>query len=186
VETFNLMKKKKIASLKEYTESKLRYSQLYLDELKSINTTGSDEEKAHQESFLFHLKSVVDAFLAELNELYDLGIKKKNLSIESIKAAKYDSKKSGKEGKRLKKLMGKKNWLGQLFDFDPNEIPETKKQKKTKGKEKPETSSPVEQVSQVSSNPSLDRYEEWQAKMRKLISELRISAMQSTGNTSKK
>jgi hypothetical protein len=180
------MKKKKISPLKEYTESKLRYSQLYLDELKNTKISGSESEKAHQESFLFHLNGVVDAFLAELNEIYSLGIKSKKLSIEALKNAKYDSKKQGKEGKRLSKLMGKKNWLGELKEFNPTITPALKKAKKTKGNDKAEAASLVEQVSPLPSNPLLERYEEWQAKMRKLISELRESAMQASGNTSKK
>lgn len=180
------MKKKKYHSLQDFTDSKLRYSQLYLDELKNPEILGSDQEKAHQESFLFHLKGVIDAFLSELNEIYGLGIKDKNLSIESLRTAKYKSKKQGKEGKRISKLMSKRNWLGELKDFNPNVVPSLKKAKKSKGKEKEEAASLVEQVSPIPSNPVLEQFEEWQAKMRNLISELRESAIQASGNSPKK
>ncbi|MCL6259816.1 hypothetical protein M3O96_12000 [Aquiflexum sp. TKW24L] len=179
------MQKKKYIPLKEFTDSKLRYSQLYLDEIKNPKIAGSEYEKAHQESFLFHLNGVVDAFLAELNEIYGLGIKEKNLNIDTIKAAKSDSKKVIKEGKKLGKLMGKKNWLYELKSFNPYIIPAIKKTKKTKA-DKDEASNFVEQVSPIPSNPVLDKFEEWQAKMRKLIPDLRESALLASDKISKK
>jgi len=180
------MKKKKYLPLKELTDTKLRYSQLYLDDLKNPKIAGSDAEKAHQQSFLFHLNGVVDAFFAELNEIYNLGIQEKNLSLEKLKNAKSDSKKPIKEASKIKKLYGKKNWLAELKSFNPHLPLSDKKAKKTKGKAKEETSNLVEQISQIPTNPLLDKFEEWQSKMRKLVSELRESALHASGNSPKK
>lgn len=180
------MKKKKYSSLKELTDSKLRYSQLYLDELKNPKIASSEGEKAHQQSFLFHLNGVVDAFYAELNEIYSLGIKDKKISLESLKNAKSDSKKSIKEAKKISKLLGKKNWLAEVKSFNPQLPQINKKAKKIKGKTKEEPSSLVEQINQSPSNPVLEKFEEWQAKMRKLVSELRESALHANGHSPKK
>ncbi|WP_158859808.1 DUF6586 family protein [Lunatibacter salilacus] len=177
---------KKYSVLKELTDSKLRYAQIYLDELKKSEILGSDIEKAHSESFLFHLKGVVDAFLAEINEIYGLGIKAKKLSIESLKDAKSNSKKPIQEVKKLSKLMGKKNWLYELKSFNLNAVPKIEKSKKSTGKVKFESGNLLEQIGQVESNPNLEKFEEWQNKMRKLILELRESAIFSAGKSSKK
>ena len=180
------MKAKKYSLLKELTDSKLRYAQLYLDELKNPEIIGSEMEKAHKESFAFHLNGTVDAFLAEINEIYDLGIKAKNLSIESLKAAKSSSKKPIEEVKKLTKLMGKKHWIHELKIFNPNPVPADKKDKKAKGKVKFETGNLLEQIGQIETNPVVDKFEEWHTKMGKLILDLRESAIHSSSKSSKK
>lgn len=180
------MKAKKYFLLKELTDSKLRYAQLYLDELKNPEIIGSEMEKAHKESFAFHLNGTVDAFLAEINEIYDLGIKAKNLSIESLKAAKSSSKKPIEEVKKLNKLMGKKHWLHELKSFNSNPVPTVKKDKKGKDKAKFETENLLEQIGQIETNPIVDKFDEWQTKMGKLILDLRESAIHSSSKTSKK
>lgn len=178
------MKMKNYTPLKELTESKLRYAQLYLDELKKPEIFGSEIEKAHQYSFLFHLKGVMDAFLLEINEIYGLGLKKKHLTIDSLKASKSNSKKPIKEGKKLSKLIKKENWLSDLKSFDPNKVNAVKKNKKSK--ETDESSILVDDSSTVQDIPILEKFENWQAKMEILIKELRESALQSSGNSLKK
>ncbi len=180
------MKKKKYSLLKELTDSKLRFSQLYLDELKNPEIIGSDAEKAHNESFLFHLKGVVDAFLGEINEIYGLGIKAKKISIDRLKDAKSNSKKPIQEVKKLSKLMGKTNWLHELKSFNPNAAPKTEKNNKSKGKVKFETGNLLEQIGQVESNPKMEKFEGWQNKMRKMVLELRESAIYTAGKPAKK
>ncbi|MCS4436308.1 DUF6586 family protein [Aquiflexum gelatinilyticum] len=178
------MKMKKYSPLKEHTDAKLRYAQLYLDALKEPKVVGSDLEKAHQGSFLFHLNGVVDAFLAEINELYGLGLKGKHLTIDHLKSAKPESKKSLKEVKKLGKLLGKKNWLAELRSFDPNNVKPAKKGKKSEVDK--EVSNLVEHVVIIPTNPIMERFEDWQAKMRRLISELRESALLGSGKAPKK
>jgi hypothetical protein len=53
--------------LQERTDAKLRYARVHLEELKAQGPPdGGDFDRAHQESFLFHLLGTADAFLAEL------------------------------------------------------------------------------------------------------------------------
>lgn len=67
--------------LQDRTDSKLRYAAVHLQEIRTYGRfDGSDFDKAHQESFLFHLLSARDAFLAELNHYYDAGLPEENLS----------------------------------------------------------------------------------------------------------
>ena len=50
------MDDKNIENLQARTESKLRYAEIHLNELKEQESlVGSDFERTHQESFLFHL-----------------------------------------------------------------------------------------------------------------------------------
>lgn len=178
------MKIKKYFLLKELTDSKLRYAQLYLEELKNSHIPGSDIEMAHQESFLFHLNGVIDPFLAELNEIYGLGIKTKNLSIKKIKAAKSGSKKKPiQEAKKLNKLMNKKNWLSELKSFKPHTVQIVKNGEKDEINDEKEIV--LEEISQIPINPLLEKFEEWHVKMSQLIFELRESAIHASGNSSK-
>jgi hypothetical protein len=72
----------------ERTDAKLRYAHVHLDELKSQGLPGgSDFDKAHQESFLFHLLGARDAFLGELNHYYRAGVAPDALSPGKIREA---------------------------------------------------------------------------------------------------
>ena len=64
-----------IKNLHERTDAKLRYACVHLNELESmISRCGDDFERAHTESFLYHLLGVRDAFLAELNIYYEANL----------------------------------------------------------------------------------------------------------------
>lgn len=178
------MKMKNYTPLKEITESRLNYAKLYLEELKNPTISGSEIEKAHQYSFLFHLKGVVDAFLVEINEIYGLGLKKKHLTIDSLRVSKSDSQKPIKEGKKLSKLMEKDNWLSELKTFDPIKVKPEKKSKKSKDKDESSTLEEERSAMQVTS--VLEKFEEWHSKMEKLITELRESALEASGNSPRK
>ncbi|MCH6234491.1 DUF6586 family protein [Cognataquiflexum rubidum] len=178
------MKMKNYTPLKAITESRLNYAKLYLEELKNPAISGSEIEKAHQYSFLFHLKGVVDAFLVEINEIYGLGLKKKHLTIDSLKVSKSDSKKPIKEGKKLSKLMEKDNWLSELKSFDPNKLKAAKKSKKSKDKD--ESSTLEEEKSAIQVTSVLEKFDAWHTKMEKLITELRESALDASGKSAKK
>src|SRR5437588_12646140 len=82
------MNDKQSNPLRERTEAKLRYARVHLDELKSQGLPGgSDFDKAHQESFLFHLLGARDAFLGELNHHYGAGLAPDALSPGKIRDA---------------------------------------------------------------------------------------------------
>ena len=75
-------------ALQERTDAKLRFANVHLDELKSLEPlTGDDFDRAHQESFLFHLFGARDALLAELNHYYGAGIEDNILSLGRIRKA---------------------------------------------------------------------------------------------------
>ena len=64
----------KLNAARERTDAKLRYAGVHLRELKIIRHGGSDFDKAHQESFLFHLFGVRDALLQEMNFFHSCGL----------------------------------------------------------------------------------------------------------------
>ena len=74
------MDKKVIQNLCDRTDAKLRYADIYVAELRKLTSNGDDVDRAHQESFLFHLWGAKDAFLIELNYYYNI-----NLPIDKVK-----------------------------------------------------------------------------------------------------
>lgn len=79
---------KSIDSLRQRSQAKLNYAAVHLSELKAHGTLGGDDfERAHHESFLFHLLGVIDAFLAEVNFHYTAGLDDGDLSIGKLRNA---------------------------------------------------------------------------------------------------
>jgi len=75
------MDSKTIKNLQDRTDAKLRYAEIHLKELKDREPLGGDDfDRAHQESFLFHLLGTLDAFLHELTEYYHLNHKGNKVS----------------------------------------------------------------------------------------------------------
>jgi hypothetical protein len=73
-------------SLQARTDAKLRYAKIHLDELAALPIrNGDDFDRAHQESFLFHLFGVRDAFLAELNHYYRCGLPQHDLTVGKLR-----------------------------------------------------------------------------------------------------
>lgn len=62
------------AAAQSRTDAKLRYAGIHLEELRDSERRGDDFERAHQESFLFHLFGVRDAYLQELNLFHECGL----------------------------------------------------------------------------------------------------------------
>jgi hypothetical protein len=74
--------------LQARTNAKLRYALIHLEELRDQGPPdGGDFDKAHQESFLFHLFGAIDALLAELNHYYAAGLQSDSLSPGKIREA---------------------------------------------------------------------------------------------------
>jgi hypothetical protein len=91
------------------TDAKLRYARVHLDELTALTAhSGDDFDRAHQESFLFHLFGTRDAFLIELNHYYNL-----ELSIECITQGKL------REALRLKGIQTPE--LSELFALEQDD-----------------------------------------------------------------
>ncbi len=80
------MDPKEIENLQARTDSKIRYAQLHLDELIERNiSNGDDFDRAHQESFLYHLLGVKESFLIELNAHYKTGLIGQEISMGKIR-----------------------------------------------------------------------------------------------------
>ena len=77
---------KTLKNFQDRTDAKLRYAEIHLDELKNHEPLGGDDfDRAHQESFLFHLLGAIDAFLFELKESYDLNFDLNEISFPRLK-----------------------------------------------------------------------------------------------------
>jgi len=91
------------------TDAKLRYARVHLDELIAHEPLGgSDFDRAHQESFLYHLLGAPAAFLAELNIYYSASVPRESLSPGSLRNALRLQGKSSPE-------------LAELFTLDQDE-----------------------------------------------------------------
>ena len=104
------MNEKELENIRSRADAKLRYAKVYLNELVSKKIhDGSDGERAHAESFLYHLFGAKDAFLHELNIYYGA-----NLPEESISP--------GKLRKKLKEIGKKSSELAEfhLLESDEN------------------------------------------------------------------
>lgn len=108
------MDAKTIAALQDRTEAKLRYAAVHLGELEALaSRSGDDFDRAHQESFLFHLLGVLDAFLVEINCYYQCNLPEDGLSLgklrTAIKEKRGETSPELRELYELEKLQG--SWL---------------------------------------------------------------------------
>ena len=113
------MNHKEIKALQERTDAKLRYAQVHLNELKTQGPpSGDDFDKAHQESFLFHLLGAREAFLHELNFYYQVELQPEELSLGKIRDAAIERGTSYSEATILYKLgKDKSSWYSCAKDM---------------------------------------------------------------------
>lgn len=97
------------------TDAKLRYAKVHLEELELLpSLSGSDFDRAHQESFLFHLFGARDAFLIELNHYYQCRLPVESLSQGKIRNALKERGESSPELAALYDLeQTQESWLSQ-------------------------------------------------------------------------
>lgn len=101
------------------TDSKLRFARIHLEEITSRHELGSgdDFERAHEESFLFHLIGAKDSFLQEVNAVYKL------LPIKQVREATLQKKLEEKalESPALTRIVALKNektsWLALAIEL---------------------------------------------------------------------
>ena len=107
------MDEKTLLNLRARTEAKLRYAEIHLEELKSLGKLGGDEfDRAHQESFLFHLLGAKEAFLIELNAHYGCALPEEQVSAGNLRASLGAQSKVSSELKELFILENEENsWL---------------------------------------------------------------------------
>lgn len=78
------------AEFKRRTEAKIDYAKLMLEELSQRSPRagrGDSFERAHEEAVLFHVIGAKDAFLQEMNEYYNLGLKCSNVTEKTLSNA---------------------------------------------------------------------------------------------------
>jgi hypothetical protein len=94
----NFIDDKVLANLRSRTDAKLRYAKIHLDELKALGRLGgSDFDRAHQESFLYHLLGAKESFLLELNAYYKCGLPSEELTAGKLRTAIKSQKKHSDE-----------------------------------------------------------------------------------------
>lgn len=94
-----------IKALQDRTDAKLRYAAVHLDELDAMpSRRGDDFDRAHQESFLYHLLGARDAFLAELNAYYECGLRVDRITLGKLREALGRMNRSSVESSELFKL----------------------------------------------------------------------------------
>jgi len=100
-------------NIRARTDAKLRYAKIYLDKLLSMDRhNGDDHERAHQESFLYHLLGAKEAFLQELNVYYSCALSQSSVSPGKLRE---ELKNRGIKSKELSELYmlenDKTSWL---------------------------------------------------------------------------
>ena len=90
------------------TDRKLRFAQVHLEELKVKGiSNGDDFDRAHQESFVYHLLGAKEAFLIELNAYYRTELKDQEISMGNLKKA---LEKKGMQGNELLDKQSEIGW----------------------------------------------------------------------------
>jgi hypothetical protein len=108
-----------LQNIRERTDSKLRYAKVYLDMLLCLETiAGTDADRAHQDSFTYHLLGAKDAFIIELKHYYKADLHGKNLTLGNLLR---ELQNIGKESPELAELhllqQDKNSWLSQAKDI---------------------------------------------------------------------
>jgi len=113
------MDPKELANIRARTDQKLAYARVHLDELlKRGRSNGDVFDRAHHESFLYHLFGAKDSFLQELNTYYSFGLPQNGVTSNNLKQ-KADSKGIDcKELTALTELEGDANsWMSHAKDM---------------------------------------------------------------------
>jgi len=106
----------RLNAAQERTNAKLKYAAIHLDDLRLRRALCGPQvgnwERAHQESFLFHLLGVRDALLQEINLYHGCGLKMKNVSIARISQRLVRNGAVSKALRTLMRMEGmKSSWL---------------------------------------------------------------------------
>ena len=67
------------------TTQKLEFAELYLQERLKCANTGDTQERAHEETFLYHLIGAKDSFLQEINHALDLGVPEDRVNEKNLR-----------------------------------------------------------------------------------------------------
>lgn len=107
------MNSEAIKSTQSRTDAKLRYAAVHLEELQTTHIGGNDFDIAHQESFLFQLLGVIDAFLQEINVYYQCGLSLKEVRRVTLKKKLKELGRNCPEFDEIRSLeQSEASWLG--------------------------------------------------------------------------
>lgn len=173
-------------SLQARTNAKLRYAKVHLDELAALPSLGGDDfDRAHQESFLFHLYGARDAFLIELNHYYGLGLPSENLSPGKLRDA---LKQRGVQSPELFTLFtleqDDSSWYRHTKDMRDHSahIQGVPRAFFIGGDDDGLVKLRNPRTGALTDSHFLDEFHEWFEQMRDLIEKLRVSACASMGS----
>lgn len=119
------MRQKTTKDLEGRTNRKLRFTQIHLNELTSQCEPGSGNvfERAHEESFLFHLVGAKDSFLQEINNAYKLELDIWEVNEDSLQRKLEMKKRRSPELNEIMKLEERKkkrenrgSWLSMAIE----------------------------------------------------------------------
>lgn len=172
------MDEQQYKAAKSRTDSKLQYAAVHLDELRGIDRRGSEFERAHQESFLFHLFGVRDAFLQELNVFHECDLSLKEVDEGKLRHALGDM---GKQSKAFMKLIAvesdPESWLSYAKEMrhhstHRHSVPRVHH---VGGEKHGEVFLTNTRNGKVFEQDYLSLFEEWHGQMTDLIKELRCT-----------
>lgn len=165
-----------LKAAQDRVDSKLHYAGVHLEELRKIQRRGSNFERAHQESYLFHLFGVRDALLQEMNLQYTLGIQRSKVTVWKLES---ELQAAGKTSQALTHMLAverdPKSWLNCAKDMRDHVTHRASVQRKFYlGGSKHDQASVVD----TRTNKEIDRdylglYEDWYSEMEDLIKDVR-------------
>lgn len=175
------MDEETLQNIRARADAKLTYAEIHLGELKSMGTLGgSASDRAHQESFLFHLLGAKEAFLIELNSYYGGVLPGNDLTIGKLRAALKEQGKTSSELAELYKLENdESNWLfhaKEMRDHSTHVSGVSRAFHKGGPADgqvwlrNPKTGNPIERH-------FVDEFDDWVLNMRSLLERLRTSAI---------
>jgi hypothetical protein len=178
---------KEIENFCSRTDRKLRFAQVHLNELKvnGINN-GDDFERAHQESFVYHLLGAKEAFLIELNAYYRTELKGENISMGNLKNA---LEKKGMQSNELVELYKLENeedsWLFHakaIRDYSTH-ISDVPRRFHLGGENHQRVFLSNPKTGQIIERHLIDEFSDWINKMTELIERLRSTAVSGNKGT---
>jgi hypothetical protein len=102
------------------TEAKLKYAQIHLEEISSRAeaNAGDEFERAHVESFLFHIVGAKDSFLQEINHAHNLGLPMQGVDERSLRRELESRGRACPALARLQELQSDKDsWLSVAIEI---------------------------------------------------------------------
>lgn len=176
------MDQKQLENLRARADSKLRFAKIYLDELKSIGKpSGNDIDRAHQESFLYHLVGAKEAFVQELNIYYAGGLDQNSVSPGALR---NELNKKGIKSEELAEIYRLENdessWLfhaKEMRDHSThvNGVPRVFY---AGGKNDGDVHLRSPKTSELVNNHFVDEFCQWHKNMTELLERLRSSAIE--------